>query len=88
MLRHTLPRHAAPTSSCTACLPCPGLLPALPGGAMHLLAKPLAARTCHSASPALRASPTQTLLAVPLVGLYMGGAAAVRALEARRAQQA
>lgn len=29
---------------------------------------------------------TQTLLAVPLVGLYMGGAACVRALEARRAQ--
>lgn len=30
---------------------------------------------------------TQTLLALPLVGLYMGGATAVRALENRRAQQ-
>ena len=27
---------------------------------------------------------TQTLLAAPLVGLYMGGAAAVKAIEARR----
>ena len=31
---------------------------------------------------------TQTLLAVPLVGLYMGGAAAVRLLEQRKAAAA
>jgi sec-independent protein translocase protein TatC len=31
---------------------------------------------------------TQTLLAVPLVGLYLGGAATVRALEGRREKAA
>lgn len=31
---------------------------------------------------------TQALLAIPLVGLYMGGAAAVRAIEQSRSQPA
>lgn len=31
---------------------------------------------------------TQTLLAIPLIGLYIGGAAAVRAIEGSKAKQA
>lgn len=56
----------------------------------HALAAPTApaARLDLNPPPLDFLPPVQTLLAVPLVGLYMGGAACVRALEARRAQQA